>query len=54
MGEWGAVTCEYWLINRCIAGTMNLLARYINFNSIRVNSARIILGSALPQGRVSI
>ena len=54
MGEWCAVACEYWLINRCITGAMNLLAQYINFSSMRVNSARILQRSALPQGRVSI
>ena len=47
-------TCEYRLINRCIAGAMKLLTRYINFSCVRANSARMLLRSALPQGQVSI
>jgi len=54
MGEWYVVACEYQMINRCLAGAMNLLARYINFSHVRANSARMILSSALPKGRVSI
>ena len=30
------------------------LARYINFSRVRVNSARMLLRSALSQGQVSI
>jgi len=54
MGWWLAVACKYRLINRCIAGVMYLLPRYINFYSMRVNSSRMLLCTALPQGRVSI
>ena len=54
MGEWCKLACEYRMINRCIAGAMNLLARYIIFCRVRVNSARILHHSALPQGPVSI
>ena len=54
MGEWGAVACQYQLINRCIAGAMKLLARYINFSRVRANSGRMLLCSALSQGQVSI
>jgi len=54
MGEWWAVACKYRLINRCIAGAMKLLARYIIFSLERGNSARMLLCSALPQGQVSI
>jgi len=54
MGELWAVVCEYWLINVCIAGTMNLLTSEMNFSRVRANSARMVLRSALPQGQVSI
>jgi len=54
MGEWWAVACQYRLINRCIAGGMKLLARYIKFGCVSANSARMILRSALSQGQVSI
>jgi len=54
MGKLWAVACEYRLINRCIAGTMNLLTRYMNFSHVRGNSATMLLRSALPQGQVSI
>jgi len=54
MGEWWEVACEYRLINRCIAGAMKLLTRYINFSHVRANSARMILHTALPQGQVLI
>jgi len=54
MGEWWAVACEYRLINRCIADTMNFLTRYMNFSRVRANSARMWLRSALRQGQVSI
>jgi len=33
---------------------MNLLTRYMNFSRVRVNSARMLLRMALPQGQVSI
>jgi hypothetical protein len=33
---------------------MKLLARLINFSRVRVNSARMLLSLALPQGEVSI
>ena len=33
---------------------MNLFARFINFSHVRVNSARMLLHSALTKGRVSI
>jgi len=54
MGQWWAIACEYRLTNRCIAGAMILLARYISFPSMKANGASISLGSALPQGGVSI
>jgi hypothetical protein len=54
MGEWWAEACKYRWINRCIAGMMKLLARYINFSPLGVNSARMLLRSALPQGQVLI
>jgi len=54
MGEWWAVACQYRLIERCTAGAMKLLARYINFSHVRVNSARMLLRSASSQGQVSI
>ena len=54
MGELWAVACEYRLINRCIAGAMKLLARYINFSCVRANSPRMLLHSALSQGQVSL
>jgi len=54
IGERWAVACEYWLINRCIAGAMNLLTRYINFIRVSANSAKMLLLLALPQGQVSI
>jgi len=54
MGEWYAVACGYRLINRCIAGAMKLLARYINLCRVRANSARMLLCSAFPHGHVSI
>ena len=54
MGEWWVVACEYRLKSRCIAGAMKLLARYINFSCVRVNSARMLQSSAMPQGQVSI
>jgi hypothetical protein len=40
MREWQAVTCNYQLVNGCIAGAMNLLTRYINFSHVRGNNAR--------------
>jgi len=54
MGEYWAVACEYWLINRTIVGEMHHLARCINFNSMGATSAWILLGSASPIGLVSI
>jgi len=54
VGEWWAVACSYWLINRCIAGAMNLLPRNMNVSCVRLNSASMLLPSALPQGPVSI
>jgi len=54
MGEWWAAACQYRLINRCRAGAMKLLARYINFSRVRANSARMFLCSAWSQGQVSI
>jgi len=54
MGEWWAVACRYQLINRCIAGAMKILAWNIYFDRVRVNSARMLLRSALSQGQVSI
>jgi len=54
MGEYGAVACKYWLINRTIAGILNELARCIKFNTMRAISARRLLGSALPNGQVWI
>jgi len=54
MGQYWAVPGEYWLINRSIAGEMNTLAKCINFNRMRASSEWILLGSALPKGRVSI
>jgi hypothetical protein len=54
MGEWSAEACEYRLTNKCIADTMKLLALYINLSPVRVNSARMLLHSALPQGQVLI
>jgi len=54
MGEWWAVACEYWLINRCIAGAMELLARYLNFSHVKAKRERMLLRSDLPQGQVSI
>jgi len=37
LGKWWAVACKYWLINRCMAGAMNLLTRYINFSRVRAS-----------------
>jgi len=54
MGEWSEVDREYRFINRCIAGAMNLLAWYIIFGHVRVNSARLLRRLALQQGWVSI
>jgi len=54
MGKWCAVASEYRMINRWIAGTMNLLTRYINCSGVRANSARMLLWSALPQCQDSI
>jgi len=54
MHEWWEVAREYQLINRCIGDAMNLLTRYMNFSRVRVNSARMLLRMALPQGQVSI
>jgi len=54
MCEWWAVACEYRLLNRCIAGAMNLFAWDVNFSCVRANIARMLLRSALPQGRVSL
>jgi len=54
MGGWWAVACEYRLITRCIVGAKKLLARHMNFSPVRVNRARILLCSALPQGQVLI
>jgi len=54
MGEWYEVDREYRFINRCIAGAMNLWAWYLIFSRVRVNSARLLHRSALPQGWVSI
>jgi len=54
MSEWCPVACEYRLMNRCIADTTYILATYINLHSMRANSARRFLSSALPQGWVSI
>jgi hypothetical protein len=54
MGEWQEVASEHRFINRYIAGAMNLLASDIIFSRVRVNSARLLHGLALPQGRVSI
>jgi len=54
MGEWYEVDHQYRFINRCIAGTMNLLAWYIIFSRVRVNSARLLCRLALPQGWVLI
>jgi len=54
IGEWWAVACEYRLINRRIAGAMNLLTRYINFGPVRAKGARMSLRSALPHCQVSI
>jgi hypothetical protein len=53
-GELYAVDREYRFINRSIAGIMNLLAWYIIFSHVRVNCARLLRRSALPQGWVSI
>jgi len=50
MEEYWAVTCKYWLINRSIAGKLNYLTRYIDFNRMRVTSTRRLLGFALPKG----
>jgi len=33
---------------------MKLLARYLNFSRVRVNSARMLLRLALPQGQVLV
>ena len=54
MGEWQEVDREYRFIHRCIAGAMNLLARYINFSGMSANGARVLPHLALPHGRVSI
>jgi len=54
MGEWCIVACDYWLTNKSIVGEINHLGRYIYFIRISVNSARILLCSTLPKGRVSI
>jgi hypothetical protein len=51
MGEYWAVACKYWLINRNIVGKLNYLARCIDFNTIRVTSIRRLLHWALPQGQ---
>jgi len=40
-------------MNRCIAGAVNLLTRYMNFSHVRANSARMLLRLALPLGQVS-
>jgi len=49
MGYYRTVACEQWLINRSIAGKMNDFARCINFNRMRVSSARLLLGLALAK-----
>jgi len=54
MGKWWAEACTYRLINRCIAGTIKLLARNINLSHVWANSATMLLRSALPQGQVLI
>jgi len=54
MGERWAVACQYRLIHRCIAVTLKLLARYINFSRGRANSARMLLRSAMSEGQVPI
>ena len=40
MGEYCAVACEYWLINRTITAKLNYLARGIDLNRMKATSAR--------------
>jgi len=42
------------VIETGIAGPMYDVERNLNFHSMKVNSARILLGLAFPQGQVSI
>jgi len=54
MGENWAVEWEGLFINRSTAGEMNDFAWYMKFGSLLATWERMLLGSALPQGRVSI
>jgi len=54
MCKWWAVACLYRLIHRFIAGAMKLLTRHINCRLMRLNSARMLLCSALSHGQFPI